>query len=230
MIICRKTHLLFPLLVLSMTLTTAAAVHAQSASLQINFGTAPHWTSVSGTRVEMIPMAERPGYDVFRYGGSYYAYNNNRWYSSRQMNGQFDMIDDQYVPNELTMVPREHWRNYPSTWQDRRHQGPDEAPATLQISFGSSPRWMMVRGTNVRMIRHDGRRGYDMFCYNRNYYVYSNNRWYMSRRWRGQFNMIDDRRVPRQLTMVPREHWRNYPTAWVDENDNSRYDRNGRRR
>ena len=69
---------------------------------------------------------------------------------------------------------------------------------------------------------------YDMFRYGGNYYAYNNNQWYRSRRDRGEFRAIDERLVPRQFTMVPREHWRNYPTAWTDANGNSRYDHRSR--
>ncbi len=89
-----------------------------SATLQINFGRSPHWMGVSGTRVEMVPVAERPNYDVFRYGGSYYVYNSNRWYSSPRESGRFTMIDDRAVPTELSRVPREQWRNYPAAWDN----------------------------------------------------------------------------------------------------------------
>jgi hypothetical protein len=58
-------------------------------------------------------------YDVFRYGGSYYAYDNNRWYSSDRESGEFVAMDVRSVPSELSRVPREHWRNYPTTWQDQ---------------------------------------------------------------------------------------------------------------
>ena len=117
-------HLLLPLLALSMTLALAATAQAQgssgvSASLQVNFGSTPHWTSVRGTRVQVIRQGEqRPDYDMFRYGGSYYAYNNNHWYKSRRARGQYTMIDDRFVPREFSRVPRNHWHNYPSGWGD----------------------------------------------------------------------------------------------------------------
>ena len=124
----RTKHPLLPLLVVGITLAMAVSAQAQnrqyqgsggtSASLQITFGTTPHWTSVRGTRVSVIRQSERPDYDMFRYGGRYYAYQNNRWYMSRRSRGQFNSIDDRYVPTELSRVPRDHWRNYPSGWGD----------------------------------------------------------------------------------------------------------------
>jgi hypothetical protein len=126
MIRISKRHLLLPLLALGMTVAMAATVYAQtstSASLTVSFGTAPHWTAVQGTRVQVIRDRERPDYDMFRYGGSYYVYNNDRWYMSRRSRGQFRAIDERQVPVELSRVPRNHWRNYPTAWaeRDNRH-------------------------------------------------------------------------------------------------------------
>ena len=127
-----KRHLLLPLLVLSLTLAMTAVVHAQdrhyqgsdnntSATLQITFGSTPHWTGIRGTHVREIRQGERPDYDMFRYGGSYYVYNNDRWYRSRQMRGGFIAMDDRSVPAELRRVPRGHWRKYPSGWSDQNN-------------------------------------------------------------------------------------------------------------
>ena len=129
----RSTKLrMLPLLALTVGLAVVASAQAQdyrapatggtSATLQINFGSTPHWSSVRGTRVQEIRQGERADYDVFRYGGRYYAYNNDRWYMSRRPRGQFMYIDDRSVPSELSRVPRDHWRNYPSAWSDRNDQ------------------------------------------------------------------------------------------------------------
>jgi hypothetical protein len=122
-------HLLLPLLVLGLSVALAAASQAQdrqhqgsggtSASLQITFGTTPHWSGVRGTHVRMIRQAERPDYDMFRYGSYYYAYNNNHWYRSRQMRGNFSAIDDRSVPREFSKVPRDRWHSYPQGWSDQ---------------------------------------------------------------------------------------------------------------
>jgi len=240
MTIRAKTHLLYPLLALGMTLAMAASVHAQdrydqgssgtSLTLRVSFGTAPHWAPISGTRVEEIRQAERPNYDMFRYGGSYYAYDNNRWYMSRRESGDFTYIDDRSVPTELTMVPREHWRSYPSSWQERRDQRSNDASGSLQITFTNRPRWTNVRVTRVTMIRQGQRPDYDMFRYGNKYYVYNNGRWYMSNRSNGRFHAINDRAVPYELSRVPRENWHSYPTAWQDRNPSPRNGPNGQRR
>jgi len=226
MIARSKKILLLPLLALGMSLAMASTAGA-GVSLRISFGSQPHWRNVAGTTVEEIPLSERPGYDVFHYGTSYYAYSSNHWYRSPRESGDFVMIEDREVPTEFSRIPRDHWREYPSTWQDR-DQGSDRASASLQINFGSTPRWSNIRGTNVREIRSGGRSDYDIFRYGRTYFAYNhmNQRWYASRNYSGRFMLIDNRSVPRELRRIPRNHWRNYPTAWEDRSDGSGY-RNG---
>lgn len=121
----KRMRLLLPLLALSMTLSIATSAQAQdrrssvpNASLQINFGRAPHWVAIQGTNVREIRQGERSDYDMFRYGRLYYAYNhdNGRWYRSRGYSGRFMLIDDRSIPRELRRIPRAHWRNYPPAW------------------------------------------------------------------------------------------------------------------
>jgi hypothetical protein len=85
----RSKHLWIPMIAISLTFGSAAVVHAQDASLSVTFGHSPHWVGVRGTRVREIRTSDRPDYDMFSYGGSYYAYNNNHWYSSRRSRGNF---------------------------------------------------------------------------------------------------------------------------------------------
>jgi len=94
---------------------------------------------------------------------------------------------------------------------------------SIQITFGSQPRWVAVPGTRVREVRLAQAPDYDMFRYGGVYYVYSNDQWYMSRRPQGRFFLIDDSQVPRELYIIPRDHWRHYPPAW-----GNRYDRGNR--
>ena len=123
-----KTRIWLPILVLGMALAVAQPAHvavaATGASFQVTFGTAPHWDGIPGTRVREIRTAERPDYDMFQYGGNYYAYNNNHWYSSCHSSGQFREIESRRVPGALSKVPSEHWHNYPSGWGDKnQHPG-----------------------------------------------------------------------------------------------------------
>jgi len=224
----RVTSALLAVLTLGMTLALAAPAQQQdrrdygtrggtTATLRINLGSGLLWTSIQGTHVEEIPMNERQGYDVFRYGGRYYAYDNDRWYVSPQESGDFVAIDDASVPDEFVNIPSDHWRNDPSRWRNRRH--PVSAPSpdvsgSLQINLGNSPRWNSVPGTGVRELRDGGPPNYDVFAYGGSYYAYDNNRWYMSNRPDGGFIVIDDRDVPSAFIRVPRDHWRNDPSGW----------------
>jgi hypothetical protein len=219
-------------------------------SLQINFGRAPHWTNIPGTRVRGIRQGDLTSYDMFRYGRNYYVYNNNneRWYGSRRWRGEFMLLDDRSVPRELRRIPRNNWRNYPASWEDRSYrnsnnrdsnypdrnyqdrnngdrtyqngndQGSGGTSATLQITFGSSPHWAGVSGTRVEAIPVAERTNYDVFRYGGSYYAYNDNQWYMSPRESGSFVVIDARSVPAELSQVPRENWRNYPAAWGTQN------------
>ena len=230
MIIHPKKHLLLPLLALTMTLAMVAPGQAQerrdrgsggtAVSLQVNLGTRPHWMGVQGTRVQVMRERDRTGYDMFRYGRYYYVYNDNRWYRSRRSNGRFTWIDDRYVPSEFRRVPRGHWRNYPSAWDTRPNQGSGGTSMSLQVSFGSRPRWVGIQGTRVEEIPLAQRPGYDVFRYGGSYYAYNDNRWYSSNRESGNFTAIDDRSVPSDLSRVPRDHWRNYPSTWQGQNQN----------
>jgi penicillin-binding protein 2A len=87
-------------------------------TLSVSFGSTPQWTYVPNTRVEQVAIAQRPSYDVFRYGGSYYAYSNDTWYRSSQQTGTYAMIAVQSVPSEIGNVPPANWRNYPANWRN----------------------------------------------------------------------------------------------------------------
>lgn len=245
-----KSRLVAPLLAMSLVLVLAAPASAQTRryqksspgiSLQINFGSTPHWSRVPGTQVREIRQGDRTEYDVFQYGRRYYAYNHrsDSWYVSRRSRGNFRLIDDEAVPAELRRIPRNHWRNYPASWEgredrynrgwdgsrdDRYNRGWDgssrddrgsgSSSATLRVTFGSSPRWTGISGTRVAMVPMEDRRDYDVFRFDNAYYAYDSNRWYRSSRESGDFVAIDDQAVPSELSRVPRDQWHSYPAAW----------------
>jgi hypothetical protein len=90
---------------------------------------------------------------------------------------------------------------------------------SMQISFGTQPRWTTIHGMGVREVYGPGRPDYDMFSYGGTYYVCSDNQWYASRRSSGRFYAIETRSVPRQFSSIPRSHWRHYPNTWSSQND-----------
>jgi hypothetical protein len=116
-------NILLTVVVLSLT---AVSSHAQDAphsgqtstsmTLRVSFGSTPHWTSIHGTHVQQIRERERPDYDIFRYGGHYYAYQHGEWYMAYQTRGPYRWIDERAVPSALYRVPSEHWRAYPAGW------------------------------------------------------------------------------------------------------------------
>ena len=118
----RTFHFLIPMFALGLTLALATHAHAQDASMHVTFDHSPRWVGVQGTSVREIRTADRPDYDMFRYHNRYYAYNNNRWYSSRRASGNFTAMDDRNVPAQLSRVPKDHWHNYPSGWDKRNGQ------------------------------------------------------------------------------------------------------------
>lgn len=197
------------------------------AMLRVNLGPTPHWTAIRGTKVESLPAAERPNYDMFRYAGTYYVHNNDRWYMSPQGSGDFNAIDDRDVPEEFSVIPREQWQSYPSGWKDRHDEGWDRAPATMQVTYGFAPRWTTIRGTRVQQISGRQRPPYDLFRLDKRYYAFNNNRWYMSDRGKGEFASLNDRNVPAELMRIPRKSWRNYPDRWLDEKGNPRANNQG---
>ncbi len=122
-------HLLLPMLAIGITLATITPAHAQyrqtqssggvNATLTVSFGSEPHWSRVSGSRVQVVHVDERPDYDMFRWGNRYYIFQDDRWYTSRRPNGRFIQIAERRVPMEISRVPRNNWRNYPDQWNDR---------------------------------------------------------------------------------------------------------------
>jgi hypothetical protein len=161
------------------------------------------------------------------------------------------MVDDNQVPDEFSRVPRTYWRSYPSRWQDRdnsngnnqdnsynrdnsngnnrddnRSRGGNsygrDDHSSFSVTFGSRPHWEHVQGTGVRVIRSYDRPNYDMFSYRGNYYVYANGRWYMSRNWRGDFQMVGNNQIPHEFRRVPRSYWRDY--AWSNGYYGGRYE------
>lgn len=79
------------------------------------------WETIPGTRVAWVRDADRPAYDLFRYGSRYYIYNDGYWYSSRRQNGRYVVIDDRRVPIAIAGVPDHHWRTYPQGWKNPKH-------------------------------------------------------------------------------------------------------------
>ncbi len=124
------TQLLITVLVLSAAAFTAQGAQASGDVVVITrapmapvvvFRSPSMWETVPGTRVMWVRDADRPAYDMFRYGSRYYIYNDGYWYSSRQQNGRYMVIDDRRVPLAIARVPDHQWRSYPKGWMNPKN-------------------------------------------------------------------------------------------------------------
>lgn len=69
----------------------------------------PDMQRVPGTRVYYTTT---DAYDVYRYGRSYYVFDNGYWYRASNLNSPFVFVQPQYVPRPVAYVPkpyRKHW-------------------------------------------------------------------------------------------------------------------------
>ena len=57
----------------------------------------------------------------FRYGSTYYIYDNGYWYQASRWSGPFIAVDESVVPNVIFNVPRDEWVNYPTTTTTRTY-------------------------------------------------------------------------------------------------------------
>ena len=83
------------------------------------------------------------------------------------------------------------------------------------MAFDHDPQFRSMSNHRVSAIQ-DENFGYDMFGYGGSYYLYNGGTWYRSSSARGQFVVVEARRVPRPIFDVDdREYrWRNHPEGW----------------
>lgn len=191
----------------------------------------PRWMSVPGTNVQMISGGQRPAYDLFKMGSTYYIYDSGYWYRSNRWDGTYTTIDQRSVPANFMNVSREYWRNYPATWANQTGNGnnnyfdpgQNQAPVSPGVDFRHQPHWTRVPGTYVQMTNAQQRPSYDLFKLGSMYYIHDNGYWYDANRWNGTYTAIDQRSVPADFMNVPREYWRNYPEPWLTRTDNGNH-------
>jgi len=117
-----KSKLFFAALTLAAVASAPTAFARTSINVSFNappppaveFRTRPRWVMVPGTQVYRINDYDA-GYDMFRYGGYVYVYNDGYWYRSTSYRGPFVAVREQYVPAEIFNVPQDSWHNYPQT-------------------------------------------------------------------------------------------------------------------
>jgi len=83
------------------------------------FDTRPRMYVIPGTRVY---YARDFDYDVYRYGGYYWAFDEGRWYRASSYRGPWIYVRARTVPRAIYAVPsdyRRHWRGNYSYWRHR---------------------------------------------------------------------------------------------------------------
>jgi hypothetical protein len=78
----------------------------------IAFRTQPQAVTVAQTKVVIVDD-DAFGWDMFRYGGSWYLYSNGFWYRAASYRGPFRCVDVRVVPTVVLRIPPERWRNHP---------------------------------------------------------------------------------------------------------------------
>ena len=54
-----------------------------------------------------------PGYDLFRYGETWYVLSGGFWYRASSYSGPYTVIDVRRVPRAILTVPARHWKHHP---------------------------------------------------------------------------------------------------------------------
>jgi hypothetical protein len=103
----------------------ATPVYAQvHVDIGIHFPAPPPLVVVPETpHVQYVPGAPTEAANLFLYNGQYWAFTNGDWYVSRGYNGPWIVVEPQFVPRPILLVPvryyhvpPEHWRQ----WGDRQ--------------------------------------------------------------------------------------------------------------
>jgi hypothetical protein len=126
--------------ILALSLSIPVTSHAAtSVGINVNIGDAPPPPVVvfrSAPRMVMVPNStvyvvddNAVGYDVFRYGVYWYAFDDGYWYRARTYRGPFAFVQARYVPTAIVNVPPRWWRHPhggpPGQWKDRNYAARD---------------------------------------------------------------------------------------------------------
>lgn len=88
----------------------------------LRFQRRPQMVVVPGTQVYYIQDSDYSDYDVYRYGGYYFAFSDGRWFRASSYRGPWIYVRGRSVPRQIYMVPtdyRRHWHGDRNYW--RRH-------------------------------------------------------------------------------------------------------------
>ena len=120
-------------LVLAVALTGAAqpSQAAVNVNIGINLGAPPSLVTIPGTPVAYAPAA--PG-NVFFYGGGYWVFANNVWYSGPTYRGPWAVVEPAYLPQPILTIPVRYYRAPPVAWQQQHWRR--EAPPRWNPAWG----------------------------------------------------------------------------------------------
>ena len=90
------------------------------------------------------------------------------------------------------------------------------APLPPTVTFRNAPTWQLVPGTNVSIVAQDQRPTYDMFSFNRQYYIYNDGHWYRSDLVNGPYTSLELNAIPPEFRAIPRSSWVAYPAGWTE--------------
>jgi hypothetical protein len=107
--------------------------------------------------------------------------------------------------------------------------GIQSAPPPPRILFEATPRYVSIEDSDVEAVEVPDP-NCDMFRYGGTFYVFSGGYWYRSDDYRGPYRLVEVRRVPRPVLMVPEGHWRHRPhwdrgrhRGWGHQGDDDRH-------
>lgn len=104
--------------------TVVVAPPPPTVNVDISIEAPPRFVLVTGTPVYYAPSVS---YNYFSYGGRYYLFHNELWFSSVYYNGPWTAIAFEYVPRPILTVPVEYYRRPPGHW--KKHGPPPWAEA-----------------------------------------------------------------------------------------------------
>ena len=114
------------------TLVLVASTGAVAANVQVNIGfPAPPILQVAPPLVVVpaapaVSYAPQAPYDVFYYGGQYYAYNNG-WFVTPRVGHPWAYVERAHVPHQVLVVPTKYYKVPPGHLKHRGHgHGHDE--------------------------------------------------------------------------------------------------------
>lgn len=78
------------------------------------FRTRPVERLYPGERVYVVTDPAVGDYDFFRYGSSYYLFNNGYWYRAPGWKSRFVVVHPSRVPTRIYQLPPERWKHRPN--------------------------------------------------------------------------------------------------------------------